>query len=175
MANEAQAAWVERVLGIRLDALPTLDEIDGADVDPETERANLKEMGLEVADVWQGAVQAFQTATEAANAQISQLQAALRETDDADLHDIADSGLNALTGNTRVPLMAAIQAAGDGNPVQLKAAAPNLLKAVGAFRAQLSSPQVLACDRNPFDVEVAFAQTFSGALDQLADAARLAA
>lgn len=175
MADEDQAAWVQRVLGIRLDALPTADEIDDPELDPEAEKAALKELGLDVGDVWVGAVEAFRAASEQVDAQIRQLQAALRETDDPDLHDIADSGLNALTGNTRVPLMAAIMEAGAGDPQQLKAAAPKVLKAVGAFRTQLASPQVAACDNNPFDVDVALGETFSGALDQLASAARLAA
>lgn len=175
MAREDQAAWVQRVLGMRMDALPTIDEIDDPDVDPEAEKAELKELGLEIADVWQGAVAAFRAASAEVDEQIRQLQAALRETDDPDLHDIADSGLNALTGNTRVPLMAAIQDAGNGSSEQLKAGARTVLKAVGAFRTQLASPEIKACDRNPFGVEVALDATFSGALDQLAYAARLAA
>jgi hypothetical protein len=175
VANEEQAAWVERVLGIRLDALPTLDELDDPEVDPTAEKAELQELGLEVADLWQGAVQSFRAASDEVNKQIQQLQAALRETDDPDLHDIAEFGLNALTGNTRVPLMAAITEAGTGSPEQLRAAAPKLLKAVGAFRARLASPEVRACDSNPFGVDMAIEQTFTGALDQLAYAARLAA
>ena len=172
--SESQIDWVFRVFGIRLDALPTLDEIDDPDFDAETERAELQEMGLDISDVWESAVDAFERATEEADVQIRALQEALRETDDPDLHDIADSGLNALTGNTRVPLMAAIVEA-NGGPVKLKAAAPKVLKAVGAFRQQLGSEQVQACDRNPFDVEVSLAQTYAGALDQLAHAARLSA
>lgn len=179
MANKDQAAWVERVLGLRLNAPPMTGAIaaspEAPDVDPTAEKAELRSLGLDLADVWQGAVEAFRTATDAVNEQIKQLQAALRETDDPDLHDIADSGLNALTANTRVPLMTAIQEAGAATPPQLKAAAPKVLKAVAAFRAQLASPEIMACDANPFGVEVAVGQTFSGALDQLAYAARLAA
>lgn len=174
MANEDQAVWLERVLGIRLDALPTIDEIDDPDDDPETEKQELEELGLDVADLWDGAVELFRAASDEVDNQIKQLQAALRETDDPDLHDIADSGLNALTGNTRVPLMAALLEAGKGNAEQLKAAAPKVLKAVSAFRQQLSSPQIQACDHNPFGVEMAVGATFSSALDQLASAARLA-
>ncbi len=176
MVNRDQAAWVERVLGLRPNTPAATEASPGdLDVDPETEKAELRALGLDLADVWQGAAAAFRAATDAVNEQIKQLQAALRETDDPDLHDIADSGLNALTANTRVPLMTAIQEAGAATPPQLKAAAPKVLKAVAAFRAQLASPEVMACDANPFGVDVAVGETFSGALDQLAYAARLAA
>ncbi|HLY55489.1 MAG TPA: hypothetical protein VKS60_08035 [Stellaceae bacterium] len=170
MSDVEKTAWVERVLGVKSGG-----ESEEPELDVEGETAELKAMGLEVSDIWLSAVEAFEAATEEANGQISQLQAALRETDDIDLHDIADSGLNALTENTRVPLMAAIRDAGAGGPVQLKKAAPKILQTVEAFRAQLASPQVQACDNNPFGVQVSFGATFSDALDQLAHAAKLAA
>ena len=172
MSDVEKTAWVERVLGVKSGGT---GEDEEPELDVEGETAELKAMGLEVSDIWLSAVEAFEAATEDANGQIRELQAVLWQTDDLDLHDIADRGLNAMTENTRVPLMAAILDAGSGSPVMLKKAAPKILAAVQAFRTQLASVQVSVCDNNPFGVQMTFEDTYSGALDQLAHAAKLAA
>jgi len=164
------ADWVARVLDIKVDA-----------GDAEVAPLDLKSLGLEVGDVWQAAHAAYDQATETVNRQLTALQAALRESDDPELHDIADyladvanAGLNAFTGGTRVPLMAAMLEAGNGDPAALKAAAPKLRKAVDAFRKRIETePHIAACDNNPFGVDVSIVATYAGALDQVEYAAGL--
>jgi hypothetical protein len=162
--SPAQDEWVRRTLGI------TLNRDDGLD------EAELAELGLDLTDMWVAAREAFQRATEQVDTQISALQAALRDSDDPDYEEIAEFGLNGLTDNTRVPLQAAILEAKAGTTVELRAAAPKLIKAVAAFRSQLSSDaRIEACDDNPLDVEVFIRETYGDALDRIEDVAVAAA
>lgn len=176
MVSKDRADWIEKVLGVNLSGLGEGGEAEEEEeqVDVKAEMEELKSLGLDLPALWEGAVEAFNAATETVNGQIAELQAALRETDDADLHDIAEFGLGALTENTRVPLMAAIMEGGKGSPAQLKKAAPKLIKAVGAFRDRLKSEEVRACDANPW-VPTSIALTFSEALGQIERAAKMAA
>ena len=167
MATIEQNDWVARVLGVGANTSPGV---------PEGESLDLAALGLDTSDLWQGAVQTFQNAVEAVDGQISELQATLRDSDDPELHEIAEFGLNGVTGNTRVPLMAAMREAGDGGAAQLTAAKPKLTRAIDAFRKQLASePRIAACDTNPFDVPVAIQSTYEDALDQLENVLKRAA
>ncbi len=149
------------------------DDPEDRELDVDEAKAELEALGLGIPDIWLSAVDAFAAATDTVNAQITQLQLALRETGDVDLLGIADSGLNALTAGTRVPLMAALMDAGSDG-ANIEAAAPKVLKAVAAFRTRLNAPEIMACDSNPFGVEVSIADTFAAALDQLGYVAQLA-
>lgn len=162
--TDEQNQWIGRVLGIEL----------GGDQGSESAPLDLDELGLSVMEVWGAARDSFRAATEEVDGQIRELQAALRESDDMDLQEIAEFGLNALTGNTRVPLLAALQEA-SGGVTQLKESAAKVKKAIADFRNQLNSePRVAACDDNPFGVTVAIVDTYEGALDALEHAVSLA-
>ena len=59
---------------------------------------------------------AWQDAMDAVDSQIAALQQVLRGSGDEDLEEIAEYGLNAVTGNHKVPLMAALMDIGTGTP-----------------------------------------------------------
>lgn len=142
MADDARREWVIRVLGID----PTPAQRPGP--------SSLQE-----------AIQQFRDASEAVDAQIAGLQQALRGSDDEELRDIGEFGLNAVTGNFRVPLMAALMAAQQGG----ERGAAELGKAVAAYRNHIEADEgVEACDENPFGVAVSIRSTLVPALDQLA-------
>ncbi|HLY55135.1 MAG TPA: hypothetical protein VKS60_06240 [Stellaceae bacterium] len=104
----------------------------------------------------------WRQASDAADAQIAALQAALRKTDDDTLHEIAEFGMNGVTGNFKVPLMAALIEL--GAPGQ----GAKALKIVRDFRAYLDTDEkVLVCDENPFEVPVSLRATLGGALAQM--------
>ncbi len=167
MANQQQDEWVQRVLGVGV--APGEADDDEVDLSPAA-------LGLDASDLWKAATQAFQKATETVDGQITALQAALRQEMDPELDKISELGLNALTRNTRVPLMSALMEAGDGSGDRLKSAAPKLEKAIAAFRSVLGTdPKIAAADNNPFDVEVAIRTTYASVLDQLEHAVKLAA
>lgn len=87
------------------------------------------------------------------------------------LADIADKGLNALTGDHRVRLMGAVQVIGEGAPAAIKAHGPKALAAMEAFKAHLDgNEKVDACEGNPWDVPVTIRDTLYPALGQLEQA-----
>ncbi|MGC8477917.1 MAG: hypothetical protein ACP5NP_16320 [Acetobacteraceae bacterium] len=173
--NSAQDEWVLRVLQVAVGTGGGTSEQGSAETEEEEFGADLKELGLDVSDIWKAARSAFQEATESVDAQISLLQKELRESDEADLQEIAEFGLNGLTANTRVPLLAALAQAGDGSATSLKKAAPRIEQAATAFIKQLSTdPRVAACDENPFGVPMAIVPTYQDAIDQLLNAVQLA-
>lgn len=152
-ATAEQDDWIYRVLGV--------DAVDGP-------APSLAELGLDVSDVWSSAREAFNRASDEVDGQVTALQAALREDADPELDDIAELGLNAMTGSTRVPLQAALMDAGSGDAARLQKASPKLRSAIRAFRSALKSdPRIAACDDNPFGVDVSIRDTYESALDQL--------
>ncbi len=162
-ANATQREWIARVLGIKLDVAPTTETAAEGEFNTD-----LDDLGLEVGDLWQAARKAFDAATTSVSAQVSALQHELRASDDYQLEAIAEFGLNGLTNNTRVPLLAALLEAGDGSKANLQVIAPKIEKAAQAFMSQLGSdPRVGACDKNPFGVDVAIVATYQGAVEQL--------
>jgi hypothetical protein len=160
--DEVKDAWAERFLGLDLGGE------DDADM-------SLAALGLEPIDIWQAACQAFETATYSVDAQITDLQGALRDSDDLELQDIAEFGLSGFTGDTRVPLLAALHEAGRTDMGRVKAASSKIMQAIAAFRSQImSEPRIAACDNNPFGVNVSIRDTYDGALEQLETAAKAA-
>jgi hypothetical protein len=110
----------------------------------------------------------WQIASDTVDRQITNLQDALRKTGDDTLEEIAEFGLNGLTGDHKVKLQAAMMqlGKGDGN-TQAKLAAATLAL-VRSFRAHLDSDErVLVCDENPFGVQVSLRATLGGALAQI--------
>ncbi|MDE2005714.1 MAG: hypothetical protein KGI51_04035 [Rhodospirillales bacterium] len=174
--NAAQDEWVSRVLQISLKGRGGTAE--QSSVESEGEDAfgsDLEDLGLDAGDIWKAARDAFQQAADSVDTQLSLLQKELRSSDETDLQEIAEFGLNGLTRNTRVPLMTALREAGDGSAALLKKAAPKIETAATAFIKQLSGdPRIVACDDNPFGVPVTILATYQDAVTQLLNAVRLA-
>ncbi len=148
--SDAQAAWVLRVLGVRLPARGQPGQGDAGLVADRVRR------------IWQAA-------SDAADKQISALQAALRETGDEELHDIAEYGVAGVTGNYRTPMMTGITMVGLGGGAGLRKAAPKLLATIDAFQAHLDGDDgVRACDENPFGVKVTLRASLREALVEIA-------
>ncbi len=117
---------------------------------------------------WQAARAAWQAAIETVDAQMSRLADVLRASGDPELQRIADYGLNAVLGNRRVLLMAALADLGDGSdPGAFARAGRKAGATMRAFRAMLdSSEQVAVCDANPYGVTVAIRASLGPTLDQ---------
>jgi hypothetical protein len=154
--GDARVKWVERVLGVKVPG-----------------RAGAA--GVAAAPGWAAARQGWQAASEAVDRQIANLQAVLRQSGDDRLEEIAEFGLNGLTGNHKVPLMALLVALGEGDPARLQKAGPKALNLIDAFRKHLQgSEEVEVCDGNPFGIPVAIRATLLPALARLAAALQAA-
>ena len=118
---------------------------------------------------WAAARQAWQEASDTVDAQISILQGVLRESNDGDLKEIAEFGMNGLTGGYKVPLMAAIRDIDNAGPVPSQELIDNAQEIAEAFREFLDDDeQVAVCDENPFGVTVEIRKQLGPALDHLA-------
>lgn len=151
--DDAKRAWIEHVLGVR---------IAGEGPAPPRPAAG-----------WRGARESWQQASEAVDNQISGLQSALLATQDAELKEIAEFGLNAMTGGYKVRMMAALADLGDAGPAASQDGAAKALALVQGLKSQIESDErVAACDANPFGVAIAIRATLGPALDGLAAALR---
>lgn len=122
---------------------------------------------------WKQARGAWQDASEAVDGQISKLQSVLRGSGDPDLEKIAEYGLNAVTGNHRVRLMAAIMEIDRASGMPSRDMVANAAKRIGALEKHIASDAVVkAVDTNPFKVDMSIAKTLSGATTQLKGALR---
>lgn len=118
----------------------------------------------------------FDAAQATVNEQIAELQRELRDSADPDLQRIGQFGLNALTGNTRVKLQAAIMELRGGLPTVDPAMARNVARLAEQMAAFLSEDtKVRACDNNPFEVSMSINATLGGAARQLHEVLRQAA
>ena len=151
----AQDAWVGRVLGVRI-----------------------PEAGDPTA--WRAAITRWRDANDAVNAQIEELRGAildrLRSPDPnltayvGALRRIAETGLNAVTEDRRVKLMAAIMDLGDGAPDAMARSGARTLATIVSFQDfMVGSRKISACDGNPFGVPVAIRATLEPALKDMAD------
>ena len=151
MAKPEQNAWVERVLGVAVQA--------GSE--PSVSGSN---------DV-QAAIAAWREASEAVDSQIEALAQALRQTGDPELADIAEFGLNAVTGDHKVPLMAALFDVGSGSPENMGKVKAKALAMVQAFQTHIDTDdRVAVCDNNPAQIPVSVRATLGPSLRQLAAA-----
>lgn len=161
IGGDAREQWVERVLGVT---------IAGSRGSVGASSGSLQ------AGLWAAARKAWQTASEAVDGQIGGLQAELRRSSDDRLQEIAEFGLNGITGNHRVRLTAALLELGNGDPATLQKAGPQALSLIDAFRSYLeSSEAVEVCDANPFGVPVSIRATLVPVLAQMASALQAAA
>lgn len=110
----------------------------------------------------------WQASLEAVDTRISRLCQFLIATGDAELKQIAEFGLNAVTGNHKVRLQAALIDLRGGD---LPKAVAKALPLVQGFRNHVAkSDTVAACDENPFGIKVEMRATLGPALDRLASA-----
>lgn len=150
---DEKAAWVQRVLGVTPGATGR-----GGD-------------GALAARGWRQAREAWTTASETVDRQIGAHQGVLRLTGDPELIEIAEFGLNAMTGGFKTRLLAALMDMGDQDPAQAPQSARKALAAVQGLRGEIAAdPRVAACDANPGGVPVAIQATLLQALDGLASA-----
>jgi hypothetical protein len=147
--SPGQRAWVERVLGFKF-------------------TSELKPNKPDLGRRWQVACQAWRAASAAVDAQISALQSALRKSGKPALVEIAEFGLNAVTGNHKTRLMAMLLELGDGAPAVIAKHGPKARKLLDDFATHITSdPRVAACDDNPFGVAVSIRTTIAPALQAL--------
>jgi hypothetical protein len=125
---------------------------------------------------WEAAKQAWRNASDTVDGQIAQLQTALRNSGDEDYRDIAEFGLNAVTGNFKVPLMASIRTIDSTEGEARKGAAAKAEQIVTRFKHHIDQDEVvMACDGNPLDVKVTIRDTLGAALAQMEKALKTVA
>ena len=137
MADEAaKRAWVERVLGVQMDA-------------PGDQTGPLLPLWLDAKDEVDG--------------RLGQLQGALRGIGHPDLDRIAEFGLNGVTGRSSVGLMVALREA--DAPGADRRARDKLASAIASYRSFLTENEaVQLIDDNPFGVDVGVQATLGAAL-----------
>jgi hypothetical protein len=120
---------------------------------------------------WEAAKKSWQDAIETVDKQVAALQKELLKTGDGDLKEIAEFGLNGITGNHKVPLMAAIRDVDGASPESRSKAATTALAAIGKFEDHINrDARVRACDTyaaEVFKVNLAIADTLGPALEEM--------
>ena len=169
LAAAAQAALKATDLAKASEGIDALRAALAAALEQAKQKAGATPGAAATAKVdWKAIGQTWQSASDAVDQQITALQAALRKTGDDTLEEIAEFGVNGVTGNHKVRLMAAMRELGSGDPAVIAKLAPATLTLVRDFRAYLDSDErVLVCDENPFGVAVSMRATFGGALTQI--------
>jgi hypothetical protein len=145
-----KSAWVARVLGVAVGGNGGASS-DGSSLD------------------WPSLRAAFDEAVSSVDEQIAALQTSLKNSGDDTLEEIAEFGMNGITGNHRVPLMATMIEIDQGGSEAVRISGPKLAKLATEFKAYLDSDErVGVCDDNPFGVPVSIRATLGGALGRLA-------
>ena len=118
---------------------------------------------------FQAAKSGWSAAMDDVDGQISELQKAMRASPDEEIRDIAEFGLNGVTGGFKVMLMTYMMELGDGtNAAALHKSGANLLGAVADFRTLLDKDeQIAVMDDNPFNCVVSVRDTLGPALTAL--------
>jgi hypothetical protein len=116
------------------------------------------------------AVKGWQTASDIVDGQISSLQQKLIATKDKELIEIANFGMNAMTGNFKVKLMASMRELQSAQGPALRKAATKALPLATGLREHLDGdPRVIACDKDAkkFGVTTTINKTLGEALAKL--------
>lgn len=125
------------------------------------------------AQVWGQVVAGYRSAASTAGQQVDALRRVLRASEDVDLHPIADTGLNAITDNHRVPLEAAILDFDSATTAQRAAAMATVSVKAQEFLDHIqSSEKVAHVDTNPFGVECTVAGLMTIPLTRIVDFAK---
>ena len=118
----------------------------------------------------QAATEAWQSASDAVDGQIAELQDFLRASPDPELQDIGETGLNALTAGHKVKLMAALRDLGGAAGEALPGLAAKTRKVVDEFIAYIDGDdRIAACDECPH-VPMSIRATLGGGLRKMQDA-----
>ena len=115
---------------------------------------------------WGPAKQAYQTASQTVDGQITSLQAAMAKHDDKAIQDIAKVQLKGLTDDLKVQLLTATSevekaSAGDARKKAAKTAQETIKKVAATIN---SDQRIAVCDDNPFGVSVSIKKTLGPAL-----------
>lgn len=134
----------------------------------QTRKAATESVGateIALPDDWIELRGAWEAAMEKVDGQLRALQRTLRETDDDELHEIAEFGLNGITSGFRVPFDAALMEV-DRAPSSSRAASiGSLAKRAHDFADHLTSdPRVEAVEGNPFSVQIDIVGTLAPVL-----------
>ncbi|MEO6409739.1 MAG: hypothetical protein ABIO45_13425 [Burkholderiaceae bacterium] len=117
---------------------------------------------------WAGVKGGWRDALETVDAQVAQLQTALRKLGDSELTVIADKGLNGITGNFKTPVIVAVMEVDNARAEGLKKAAQKGVRAAKAFAAYLASEEtVRVTDENPFGVKMTIRASLGKALTDM--------
>ncbi len=118
---------------------------------PKKEQAAPEPLDPKFVEKWKTVKATWQSASDAIDNQITKLQSNLKKSGDPELEDIAEYGLNAVTGNFKVPLMAAIRAVDTSAPANLKKNATTVLTVVKGFQGFINGEGkavIDACDED---------------------------
>lgn len=158
-----QSEWVRRVLGV------STGQRAARDLDPLGPLAN------DLTAARDGLVTSRDAMTEAlskADAEIRKFQAVLKVHPDTQLKEIAgspDIGINALTGNYRVKVLAALRDIETAPQEKLPTALQNARKLVAGFEDHIRTSERLdACEDNWLNLKVSVRPIIIPALSQLA-------
>lgn len=122
----------------------------------------------EFREPWAMAKQVWEEAVADVRDQMVALQNGLMLSDDDELAEIGEFGLNAVTQDHLVPIRAAFMEIDAAGADRLKTAAKQLQNLVVEFRKHVSeSPKVKACEKNPLEIPVAIGDTLEPGFDAL--------
>ena len=123
---------------------------------------------VEFREPWALAKQVWEEAVADVRDQMVALQNGLMMSDDDELAEIGEFGLNAVTQNHLVPIRAALMEIDAAGADRLKTAAKRLQNLVVEFRKHVNeSPKVKACEKNPLEIPVAIGDTLEPGFDAL--------
>jgi hypothetical protein len=179
--TEEKRAWVRSMLGVDIPSVGEHQEpeAEGHEGDTpkrargghhaQTAKSSDKPVPPDFPQKFQAARSGWVSAMDNIDGQIGALQKAMAKSPDEEIRDIAQFGLNGVTGGFKVLLMGYMQEMGDGsNADALHKSGENLLGAVADFRALIGSDeQIAVMDDNPFGCPVSIKSTLGPALDAL--------
>lgn len=124
---------------------------------------------------WATAKAHWREAIETVDGQIAKLQTALRAIDDNELHEIAEFGLPALTGNHKTPLMAALLDVDSADPATRPSKAARAASIAQSFKIFLQASEAVdVTDSNAFGVTVSIRSSLCAALEEIEAAGAMA-
>ena len=117
---------------------------------------------------WKPVRAAWQSASDTVDQQMKQLQQALLKTNNQQLHEIAEFGLNGVTDDLKVPLLAALHELDGTSAEKLPQFAGKVRDVAAKFQAHLASDErVTVCDKNHFRVNVTIRKLLIPALAKM--------
>jgi hypothetical protein len=146
------------------EAMQLLDQLGGKAAAP----AGQASATAPLSPLWGAARKSWQTATETVDAQLTALKAALKKSGDADLAQIAESGLDGVLGAFKEQLIDSVHEIDSAPPETRKALAEKARTIISGFETHVDSEKLItACENNPFKVTITIRSTLKPALAQL--------